>query len=85
LERIPTLTSLDLAGCAAVTNVTRLRQAPSLRFLDISHTSVTSDGVAGIEWAPALEFVRMLTPDQTVDRSGIAKRMAQRAVKMKYR
>jgi hypothetical protein len=81
LERI-TLTSLELAGCDAVTNVTRLRQAPSLRFLDISHTSVTSDGVAGIEWAPALEFVRMLTPDyQTIDRSGIARRMAKRAVK----
>jgi hypothetical protein len=96
LAHLPTLETLGLVLCDHIRDVSCLSESVSLRELDlrntkvddagiagdISHTSVTSDGVAGIEWAPALEFVRMLTPDyQTIDRSGIAKRMAKRAVK----
>jgi Leucine-rich repeat (LRR) protein len=82
LERIATLTTLELGGCQHITNVTHLAQSKSLRRLALSHSSVTNEGLVDIETSPALEFIELFSMGRLVDAGGLAltRRAAKRAV-----
>jgi hypothetical protein len=84
LERIPSLTSLSLYSCESITNVTNLFLSKSLRGLVLSASSVTDAGLVGLEMAPALEFIDLYSCTYVADVAAVARRAAERSVKVHY-
>jgi hypothetical protein len=82
LERLPSLTSLSLASCRSITNVTHLFRSKSLRRLVLSWSSVTDAGLVGLQLAPALEFVQLRNCAGIADAASVVLRAAERSVKV---
>ena len=59
MERIPTLTKLDLSSCANITSVSCLASSTSVVELDLSNSAVTSEGLVGLERIPTLTRVEL--------------------------
>jgi hypothetical protein len=84
LELIPSLTWLSLKWCQSITNVTNLFRSKSLRRLILWASFVTDAGLVGLESAPALEFVDLRHCTYVVDPDAVARRAAERSVKVVF-